>query len=221
MYYQVLLHMNTRYKRRKYMANTIIDVEKKDIHLFKGAGTIVNKVYDETPVKILIEAPKEEKVKTIERLKLHENTEKNLEKLWNRLIDWLLFNLDEIKSYVREMIYLGSGIVSGIGAAPEVDASLELNIIAVDEATKIITAVTAAIKQLEPEDFDIYIDRYHNEMIYSKIAEFEEIAEITVKRHIQKIRDIVKNHIDQSDIDLETIVKLKDKLRNICRKKVA
>ncbi|NLW47423.1 MAG: sigma-70 family RNA polymerase sigma factor [Firmicutes bacterium] len=153
--------------------------------------------------------------------KFYEADPKELEKLWNRMTDWLLFNLEEIKSYIREMIYLGSGIVSGAGAAPENDASLELNVIIVNEAMEIIAAVITAIKQLEPEDFDIYIDRYHHEMIYSKIAEWEEIAEITVKRHIQKIRDTVKNYIDKNDIELETIVRLKDKLRYVCRKKVA
>ena len=153
--------------------------------------------------------------------RLYEADPKEVKKLWNRLIDWLLFNLDEIKSYVREMNYLGSGIISGNGVSPESDSSLELNVIAVGEATEIIRSVLAAIKQLESEDFDIYIDRYQNDMIYSRIAEWEEVSEITVKRHIQKIRDTVKDCFDKEEIEVETIIKLKDKLRYICRKKVA
>jgi hypothetical protein len=153
--------------------------------------------------------------------KFYEADPREVEKLWNRLIDWLLFNLDEIKSYIAEMNYLGSGVVSGIGSLPESDSSLELNIIAIDEAKAIIKVVEMAIKELEPENFDIYIDRYHNDMDYSQIAEWEEVAEITVKRHIQKIRNVIKNSLDGEDIEVETVVRLKDKLKYIIRKKVA
>lgn len=152
--------------------------------------------------------------------KYYEADPKELEKLWNRMIDWLLFNLEEIKSYVNEMLYIGSGIVCGFGPPP-IDDSIELNIIMVDEAKLIINTIESSIKQLESDDFDIFIDRYLDGMTYSRIAEWEDIAEITVKRHIQKIRKFIRECIENNDIEIETIVKLKDKLRYICRKKVA
>jgi hypothetical protein len=152
---------------------------------------------------------------------LSEKELKQLEKLWSRMIDWLLFNLEEIKSYIKEMQYLGSGVVSGCGAPSEEDSSLELNVIAVNEAAIVISSIEKVIKQFEPEDFDIFIDRYHSQMIYSKIAEWEDIAEITVKRHIVKIREAIKEGLENNDVELEIIVKLRDKLRYIITEKVA
>lgn len=152
--------------------------------------------------------------------KYYEADPKELEKLWNRMIDWLLFNLEEIDSYIDEMLYLGSGIIYGYGPPPAND-SIELNIIMVDEAKSIINTVESCIKQFEQDDFDIFIDRYLDGMVYPQIAEWRGISEITVKRRIKKIRKFIRENIENNDIEIETIVRLRDKLRYVFRKKVA
>jgi hypothetical protein len=141
--------------------------------------------------------------------------------LINRLIDWLLFNLDEIKKYIKEMDYLGATMVFGaFGGSDEPDI-MEKNIISLEDAKKIIQSVENTISRFDGQAFDIYIGRYHNKMIYNRIAEFEDISEITVKRTIKRIRQDVADQLDNDDVTLDYVLSLKIKLGYISLKKVS
>lgn len=144
-----------------------------------------------------------------------------IQKVINMLIDWLLYNLDEIKKYIKEMDYLGAGTVYGDGIVNEETDLLERDIIEIEEAKQIIKSVEDSIKSLDDQAFYIYIDRYHSNLKYSEIADFEGISEITVKREIKKIRKEVEDGFSRDDITFDSILALRKKLRGIRLKKVS
>jgi DNA-directed RNA polymerase specialized sigma24 family protein len=146
---------------------------------------------------------------------------KKIQIVINNLIDWLLFNLDEIKKYIKEMDFLGASAVYGTGIGDDDIDIMEKTIIDLDEAKKIVKSVENAISGLDEQFFDIYIGRYCNELIYSQIAEAEGISEVTVKRVIKQIRQTVSDGFDQEEITFDSVFCLRKKLSGITLKKVS
>jgi hypothetical protein len=139
----------------------------------------------------------------------------------NRLIDWLLYNLDEIDKNIKEQVYLGAAtITSGAIGSSEIDI-MEKNILEIDDAKKIIRSVKNTIENLDERQFDIYIGRYHNKLVYKEIANFEEINEMTVKRAIKEIRQEVEEGFNREDITFDSVLTLRKKLNSIKLKEVS
>jgi hypothetical protein len=171
--------------------------------------------------------PKKDKINELQKtgmLLVYDQSVANGEKiqtLINRLIDWLLFNLDEIKKYIKEMDYLGATTVFGAFGGNDEPDIMEKNIISLEDAKKLIQSVENTISKFDEQEFDVYIGRYHNKMIYNRIAEYEDISEITVKRTVKRIRQDVADGFDNDDVTLDNVLSLRRKLSYISLKKVS
>lgn len=221
MIYQVQLKKKLKYKGFKHKIGEIIEVSEKDIMCFAGAGKVIKKIteLEEEPIRVIRAAPASEKEDILKRT--CRDPIKTAEKVLNRLVDWLLYNLDEIKQYIGEMEIMQLTVIYNVCPSTQDIDPLEKNIIMIEEAKQIITSVETTIKNLDSELFDMYIDRYQNDMLYDRIAEFEEVSIITVKRAIKKIRESIKNDFENNEISMERILLLRKKLWTIDHKKAS
>lgn len=220
MIYKVQLKKILKYNGVKHKIGDTIEVSGKDILCFGGACRVVQKMHEEEPVQIIREAPAKEKQDALKKIQ-NLDPEKAAEKVFNKLVDWLLYNLDEIKQYIREMEVLQLTVIYSVCPSTQDIDPLGKNIIMVEEAKQIITSVETTIKNLDPDLFDIYIDRYQNDMLYDRIAEFEEVSIITVKRAIKSIRESIKDDFENNEISMERILLFRKKLWSIEHKKAS
>jgi DNA-directed RNA polymerase specialized sigma subunit len=144
-----------------------------------------------------------------------------IEKAFGKLSDWLLTNLDEIENYIKEMKLIGSAAVMSFIPGGEDCNYVEQSIIDLEDAERIIQAVKMAVSKFNEREFDVYVDRFQNGLLYSEIANFEEISVITVKRTINKIREIVREQLSQDEISLENVLWLRKRLFGLGLKKVS
>lgn len=222
MIYQVQLKKKLKYKDVKHKIGEIIEVSEKDIRCFAGACKVIKKIseLEEEPIQVIRVAPASEKEDILKRT-CSPDPIKTAEKVFNKLVDWLLYNLDEIKQYIKEMDILQSTIVYSTCPGGQDLNPLEKNIFAVDDAKQIVSSVETSIKNFDSDMFDIYVDRYQNDMLYDKIAEFEDISIITVKRAIKHIRELVISDFDNNEISMDDVLAFRKKLWTIDHKKAS
>jgi hypothetical protein len=220
MIYQVQLKKDLKYKGGKHKIGDIIDVSRKDIICFGGACRVIKKIYEEEPMQIILAAPPAEKQEVLKRIN-NPDPAKTAEKVYNKLVDWLLYNLDEIKQYIKEMEILQSTIVYSICPGGQEIDPIEKNIVAVEDAKQIVSSVETSIKNFDSDLFDIYMDRYQNDMLYDRIAEFEEVSIITVKRAIKSIREAAIDDFNNNEISMNEVLLFRKKLWTIEHKKAS
>lgn len=131
-----------------------------------------------------------------------------------RLIDWLLYNIDIIKILLKEMAYLESTVVYN-DYVPGTTATdrMEKIIVFVDESMQIIKVVENAIERLSDDLFDALISIYFDGKTLKESAEVlgNTVDQVRYKR--KRIQRIIRDQIDDNDIELEKIYNLQRILR--------
>lgn len=215
--YDFKLHVKLKYHREPYKPGEIvIGVPEEDKSEFEIFGEIVNEYPDETNQPEI--ANKEEVEAAVSKYKTEAETESAL----TILIDWLFYNFDEVKKYVKEIGYLESGIV--YSGAPPVGMdinSLENSFIFMEDAKGIIQATESVIMALSSEEYDVFIDKYYRNFSCKAIADFEEMEFDAVVETIRKIRESEQEKLIEKEIDFEDFLGLRRKLYNVIKNKAS
>jgi hypothetical protein len=130
----------------------------------------------------------------------------------DRLIDWLLVNIDKIKMVLQEMKDVGSTVV--YSDCPNIELitdRTERKIVYVDEALKIVEIVISTIKRICTNDdlFDVFTAIYFDGKRLKDAMTECQMSSMQVRYRRKQIRDSVKENLGDADIEIEDVLDLK------------
>jgi hypothetical protein len=130
----------------------------------------------------------------------------------DRLIDWLLANIDKIKMVLQEMKNVGSTVVySDCPNLELVTDKTEKKIVYVDEALEIVEIVINVIKTICADDnlFDVFTAIYFEGKKLKQAAFDCQMSLMQIRYRRRQIQKLTREKLENSEIDFEDILDLK------------
>jgi DNA-directed RNA polymerase specialized sigma24 family protein len=133
----------------------------------------------------------------------------------SQAIDWLLFNLEEIREMALNNIPTGICSWNNERHSDSLDSFLERFILQSEYHLAIVNETKIAILLFPPEEYELYKMVYLNKMKYNDVAALIKISTKTIERRVLEIREDIFESLRKAGIELDNILAMKKKYKNI------